>query len=393
MSLHSPEFAADPHAAYDDMRRSHGPLVPVEITVDVPATLVIGYREALNILSDPDHFPADPRAWQATVPKRCPVLPMMEWGPTGSKTVGEDHSRHRAAYTASLEKVDLYALRHAVEAIAVPLINSFCETGSADLLGEYAVPLTVRVLNDLLGLSPEAGQEAFAALVALRDASDAASTEHSEQRFTAAISDIVAAKRAAPGADVISWLIGHSAQFDDAEIVAQAAVLYSTGTEPTWNLIVNALLLMVTNDQFHDELLGGALSIRDAIDEVLFTDPPLANFCSRFPRQPQIIGGSWLPVHQPVVISLAACNNDPAVGGDRTGNRSHLAWGAGPRSCPAQSVAMVIVQEALDQLLDVLPDIELAVPADQLQWRLGAFHRAPTAVPVIFPPAPPLTFV
>ncbi|MFX0578214.1 cytochrome P450 [Nocardia nepalensis] len=392
MSLHSPEFAADPHGAYNDMRRRHGPLVPVEITGDVPATLVIGYREALHILSDPTHFPADPRGWQSTVPEHCPVLPMMEWGPT-AKTVGEDHARHRGAYTASLDKVDLYALRRTVEAIAVPLINSFCETGSADLLGQYAIPLTVQVLNDLLGFSPEAGQEAFAALMALRDAADAASAERNDQRFNSAISDVVAAKRANPGADVISWLTTHSARLDDAEIVAQTAMLYATGTEPTWNLIVNTVVLMVTNDQFHDELLGGALSIRDAIDEVLFTDPPLANFCSRFPRQPQIIGNSWLPKHQPVVISLAACNDDPAVGGDRTGNRSHLAWGAGPRSCPAQSVAMVIVQEALDQLLDALPDIELAVPTEQLQWRPGAFHRAPTAVPVTFPPAPPLTFV
>ncbi|MEV6426886.1 hypothetical protein [Nocardia sp. NPDC051463] len=151
---------------------------------------------------------------------------------------------------------------------------------------------------------------------------------------------------------------------------------------------------MVIDDEFQSELLTGVLSTRDAIDEVLFADPPLANSCFSFPQRPQLLGDVLLPAHQPIVISLAACNNDPAaVAGDRTGNRSHLAWGAGSRACPAKSLAMVIVQEALDQLLDALPEIRLAVPAGQLQWRPGGFHRALEALPVIFPPSPPLNRV
>jgi len=393
VKLHSPEFAADPHSAYNDMRRRCGPVAPVEIAAGVPATLVLGYREALQILSDPFHFPPEPLAWQSTAGTECPVLPVMEWMPKTSKTVGENRDRYRGAYLAALGNIDLYALRGTVERTAMPLINSFCEAGSADLLIQYAIPLTVRVLNELLGFTPEAGEKAFAAMSALRNATDAASAELGNKMFTEVVSTVMAAKRAAPGADVMSWLLEQSADFDDAEIVQEMAVLYATGTEPTWNLIANTLLLMVTDDEFHDDLLGGALSVRDAIDEVLFTDPPLANFCFSYPRQPQVIGETWLPVHQPVVISLAACNNDPAaVVGNRTGNRSHLAWGAGPHSCPAQSVAMIIVQEALDQLLDALPDIELAVPAEQLQWRPGGVHRALSAFPVAFPPSPPFAF-
>ncbi|WP_228001002.1 cytochrome P450 [Nocardia australiensis] len=391
MRLHSLEFAADPHGAYDDMRHRYGSLVPVEIAAGVPATLVIGYREALRILADPFHFPSDPRAWRSTVAAQCPVLPMMQDRPATSATNDEEDARYRGAYTASLDTIDLYALRGAVERIAIPLINSFCGTGSADLLGQFAMPLTVRVLNDVLGFSPEAGEQAFSAMSVLRNAADATSAEQGSELLTSAIREAISAKRAAPAADVMSSLLAQDPAADDAQITHQTTMLYMTGTEPTWNLIVNTLLLMVTDDEFRGELLGGSLSIPDAIGKVLFTDPPLANFCFSYPRQPQIFEDAWLPEHQPVVISLAACNNDPAtVSGDRTGNRSHLAWGAGPRACPAQSVAMVIVQEALDQLLDALPEIRLAVPAEQLEWRPGGFHRALAALPVTFPPSPPL---
>lgn len=390
MRLYTPEFAADPHRAYEELRQ-HGPAVSVEVATGVPATLVLDYRQALHILGDPDHFPADHRAWRTTIPDQCPVLPMMEWGPAGDES--DEPARARGAYTAAMESIDLHALRAAVEAVAVPLINGFCESGAADLLGQYARPLTEQVLHDLLGFSPDVRDKVHAAMSALNATADPESSDLNEQIFRSAVAQSVTAKRHAPGHDVISQLLIHPAGFDDGEVVEQVVKLYAMGSEPTWNLIVNTLLLMAVDTGFHDDLVSGSVSVREAIDEVLFTDPPVQNGCPRYPRQPQIIGDVWLPVNQPVLIGLTACNNDPAISGDRAGNRAHLAWGAGTHSCPAQSVAILIVQEAIDQLLDALPEIALAVPIEQLSWRPSTFHRAPVAIPVTFPPAPPLTFL
>ncbi|WP_367947002.1 hypothetical protein [Nocardia donostiensis] len=92
------------------------------------------------------------------------------------------------------------------------------------------------------------------------------------------------------------------------------------------------------------------------------------------------------------MISFAACNTDPAIAaGDRTGNRSHLAFSAGPHTCPAPRLAYQIAQDTIDQFLDALPDVRLAIPYEQLQWRPGPFHRALAALPVVFDPVPPLT--
>ncbi|WP_372453209.1 cytochrome P450 [Nocardia nova] len=389
--LDTPAFVADPHRAYEAMRRRFGSMVPIELAPGVPATLVIGYHTALRILNDPDHFPADPRAWERTVPADCPVRPIMEWYPNVIRSAGSAHARYRQAFTAAFDRVDLHELHTTVEKIAIPLINEFCESGSADLVSQYAFPLAFEVLNRMVGCSADLGRRVATGMAAIFDTVNAAwGMDHMSQ----ALMEQVQLRRAAPADDVTSHLAHHPAKLNDEEMVRNLIVFYGGGIEPQQNLISNTLLLMITDERFGGDILAGSLSTRDALDEVLFTDPPLANFCMTYPRQPILIDNTWLPANQPVVISLAACNNDPEIaGGDRTGNRSHLAWGAGPHACPARSVAYLVVQDAIDQLLDALPEIRLAVDPSEISWRPGPFHRSMTALPVTFPPSPRLHLV
>ncbi|WP_280467983.1 cytochrome P450 [Nocardia cyriacigeorgica] len=388
VSLYTEEFSDDPHRAYREMRKRFGSLVPIDLAPDVPATLVIGYQEAVRILNDPDHFPADPRTWQTSIPPDSPVKPMMEWYPNALRNSGTVHARYRSAYVEGIDKIDLNALNATVEKIAIPLINTFCEEGSADLVTQYAFPLVFEVLNQLVGCSPELGRRIAAGMAALFDTVNA---EWGMTHLSEALMELIQLKRSQPGDDVTSVLVAHPSNLDDEELLANLISFYGAGIEPQQNLILNTLLLMLTDDRFGGEMLGGSLSTRDALDDVLFNDPPMANYCTTYPRQPILIDNAWLPAHQPVVISLAGCNTDPGIrGGDRTGNRSHLAWSIGPHACPAQSVALVVVQEAIDQLLDALPEMELARPMAELSWRPGPFHRALTSLPVTFPESPPL---
>ncbi|MEU0502756.1 cytochrome P450 [Nocardia sp. NPDC005998] len=384
--LHTPEFAADPHRAYRDARTQYGSLVPMELAPGVSATLVVGYQTALRILNDPEHFPADPRHWEQAIPDDSPVKPMMMWYPNALRNAGAAHARYRQAYTGSIDGIDLHALHFTVEKIAVPVINSFCASGTADLVTQYALPVVFEVLNQMVGCSTELGQRVATGMAMLFDTVEAAA---GMEMLSAALMELVQLRRAEPGDDVTSRMAHHPSKLDDTEMLCQLISFYGAGIEPMQNLITNTLLLMLTDDRFGGDMLGGSLSTRDALDEVLFNDPPMANFSITYPRQPILIDNTWLPAHQPVVVSLSGCNNDPAIrGGDRTGNRSHLAWGAGPHACPAKSVAYLVVQDAIDQLLDALPEMELAVPADELTWRPGPFHRALAALPVEFPKSP-----
>lgn len=391
VSLHSDEFAADPHGAYRDMRHEYGSLVPVELAPDVPATLVVGYQDALRILNDPEHFPADPRAWQDNIPDDSPVKPMLMWYPNALRNSGAAHARYRQAYVDAIDGIDLNALHTTVEQLAVPLINSFCEEGSADLLSQYATPLVFEALSKLVGCPPETAQRVAAGMAALFDSVNAA---WGMEVTANALMEVITARRAEPRQDVVSRMVQHPSKLTDEELLYNLVSFYGAGLEPGQNLIGNTLLLMLTDDRFGGDMLGGSLSTRDALDEVLFNDPPMANFSATYPRQPILIGNTWLPAHQPVLVSLAGCNDDPQIrGGDRTGNRSHLAWSLGPHACPAQSAAFVIAQEAIDQLLDALPELELSVPIEELSWRPGPFHRAMVSLPVVFPQSPPLNLV
>ncbi|WP_373284275.1 cytochrome P450 [Nocardia paucivorans] len=389
--LYVPEFAADPHGAYRAMRERYGSLVPVELAPGVPATLVIGYYTAVRIFNDPDHFPADPRAWQRDVPADCPVLPLMQWRPNARRSDGATHSRYRQVIVAGLTQADRYDLHDTVAQVAVPLINSFCEDGSADLIRQYAFPLTFAVLNSLLGCPTELAQRAASGMAAMFEGVGA---ERGNKAVMNAMLELIHLKQTTPGSDVTTQMLRHPIGLSDMELAHQVATLYGAGIEPLQNLIVNALRLILTDQQLGDSALDGSLSTRDALDEVLFNDPPVANFCFTFPKQPILIDDVWLPAHQPVVIGLAACNTDPVIGSNQhAGNRAHLAFGNGPHMCPASSLAYRIAQDAIDQLLDALPEMRLGIPAAELTWRTGAFHRALTTLPVVFPASPPLAHV
>ncbi|MGW0252095.1 cytochrome P450 [Nocardia goodfellowii] len=394
--LYSPEFAADPHAAFRAMREHHTSLVPVELAPGIPATLIIKHELALKVLHNPERFPADPSRWQVTVPSECPILPMMQARPNALRSDGFAHDRYRKPTTAALGAVDLHKLHAVVETIAAGLINNFCEKGEADLIAQYAYPLAFEVLNIMLGCPAAIAERVAAGMPKMFEAGEGAAA--GAAMVANALGDLVALKRVDPGQDVTSVMLAHPVNLSDIEMIHQLVTLYAAGIEPQVHLIANCLRLMLTDDRFAGNLVAGSLHNRDALDEVLFTDPPLSNYCISYPRHPVLLDGVWLPADQPVLISIAACNADPAITHAAaeittgTYNASHLAFSAGPHACPARRVAYLVAQDAIDQLLDALPEMRLAIAPTELRWRPGPFHRSLAALPVYFPSSPPLLY-
>ncbi|MFQ6329267.1 cytochrome P450 [Nocardia sp. CWNU-33] len=388
--IYSAEFAADPHGFYRQMRRDYGPLVPVEMWPGVPATLVIKYRTAVGILNDSDRFPADPSTWQKTAPADIPIMPMIEYRPNAIRTSGTEHTRYRNALNDALAGMDLNSLRSMVAASAIPIINTFCKDGNAELLNQYILPLVFSVFCQVLGCPPEIGQRVAQASAAMFDGVD---TDAVNAEMGKALLDLTALKRAHPADDVTTRLTQHPEGLSDEEMVHQLVLLFAAGVEPPLNLIANTLLLMLTDTRYASEDNSRPLSIKTALEERLATDPPMANYCITYPRQPILIEGVWLPANQPVIISMAACNTDPEMNtGEFLDNGWNLAFSTGPHACPAHArpYGLLLAQDVIDQLLDILPELKLAVAEEELVWRPGPFHRALTALPVVFPPSPPL---
>jgi cytochrome P450 len=382
--LYGPEFAEDPAGVYERLR-GYGAVAPIELSPGISASLVTGYEAALDVLRDPATFPKDPRAWQQDIPVDCPVLPLMMYRPNCRQSDGAAHTRLRVAVTDSLARVDLGDLRGHVERSAVTLIERFASRGTADLVADYGRMLPLMVFSELFGCGPDIGERL---VVGMNGIFDTVNAKKSNEILRGAVYELVRLKRKEPGHDVTSWLAEHPVELTDEELMHQILTLSGAGSEPLQNLIVNSLRLLLSDHRFAGSLSGGSLGVEDALDEVLWTDPPLANFAITFPPNDVEFAGTRLPANQPVVISLAAANNDPTLAAvHREGNRAHLAWSAGPHTCPAQGQARLIASVAIEKLLDALPEMELAVPASMLKWRPGPFHRALTALPVNFPPS------
>ncbi|WP_245671530.1 cytochrome P450 [Nocardia amamiensis] len=400
ISLHTPEFASNPHEIYRYMRDNFGPLVPVLLAPGVPATLVISWHTARQILGDDGHFPADPRAWQDGVADDCPIKPMTLWRPNVLHAVGATHSRLREAINDALAGVDPHAVRTEVIWRSEDLIDGFCQRGRADVLGEFAHPMVFGVFNNLIGCSDDTGAQVADAMARMFNATN--DTETVEQDLARALGQVVRRKRIQPGNDITTRLLtfpadpSEHAPLSDEETIHQLVLLYGAAIEPTVNLIANSVLHMITDDRFTASTTNVSSTITDAMTEVLAFDPPMANFCLTYPPRPTLVETQpdgqriWLPANQPVLISLAACNNDPRIQKDRTANDSHLGWSTGRHACPkdARDLAKLIAHTGIERLLDAVPDL---VPVNREPvWRPGPFHRAMAEFPVTFLPAPPM---
>ncbi|MFJ5528677.1 cytochrome P450 [Streptomyces sp. NPDC093261] len=385
--MHGQDFADDPHHVYDALR-AFGPAAPVELAPGVDATLVTDYQAARTVLQNTTDFSRDPRRWKALNEGRIaldnPVLPMMAYRPNCLFTDGAVHLRLRKAVTDSLDRLNIGRIRRDVEPIAAFLIDQFSERGRADLLNDYAKLLPLLLFNRLFGCPAGIGDRLTSSMSAIFDGKDALKAN---EELTACLMELITLKRREPGDDVTSWLIQHPAGLNDEELKDQLVMLMGAGVEPERNLIGSALLLLLSSGS---SARGAGMLTEEALDHVLWNNPPIANYATHYPVHDVDLGGVPVEANTPLVISFGAANNDPALRDARQSlsKGAHLAWGAGPHACPAKSPATVIALTAIEAILNALPDLALDVPADQLQWRPGPFHRALAALPVRFTPTP-----
>ncbi|WP_031069221.1 cytochrome P450 [Streptomyces sp. NRRL WC-3742] len=382
--LYGPEFAADPHAYYDYMRQ-FGATTPVEIAPGVDATLVTDYSAALQMLQDPSSFRKDSRRWrdlkEGNVPADSPVLPLLAYKPSCMFVDGVEHLRLRQAVTDSLAKVDSRRLTQRTQQISDYLIAQFSSRGAADLCGEYAKQLPLFVFTELFGCPADIGDRVLFGISGMFDGVNAGKAAEVLFQATA---DLVALKRTKPGEDVTSWLMQHEAGLSDEEMVYQLALVLGAGAEPLRSLLGNTLHRLLTHDQYAHK--GGLIS--DALDDTLWGNPPLTNYLPHYAAADMEFAGTKLQAGDLVMVSIAAANNDRVLAAARQSgsNRAHLAFSAGPHACPSKEPARHITVTAIENLLNQLPDIELAVPSDSLTWRPGPFSRSLTALPTRFTP-------
>lgn len=390
--LYGPLLAGDPAELYQSIRSRFGSVAPVLLDGDVPAWFVAGYREVHLVTSNPQLFARDCRRWNAwdRVPGDWPLMPFVGWTPSVMFAEGSEHQRRAGAIGDALDAIDRTELNSICEQVADELIDAFTGTGQADLIGQFATQIPMRVVARLFGIPPADIPALVQDIADSLDVAEKANAAH--QRNFARMQELVKDRHDRPGLDVPSRLLADPSGLTDDEIIIDLLIVMAAAQQPTANWIGNTLRLMLIDDQFSLTLQGGRSSAGQALNEVLWKDTPTQNFIGRFAVQDCELGGRRIRQGDLLVLGLAAANTDPQVHpgsfADSGINRAHMSFGHGEHGCPfpAPELAEVIARTAVEVLLDRIPDVQLAVAPDDLEWRPSLWMRGLFALPVRFTP-------
>ncbi|MGW4231790.1 cytochrome P450 [Streptomyces sp. NPDC004980] len=380
----------DPRAVYRGLREEWGSVAKVELEPGVPAWLVMGYRELLVITRQEQLYSRDARNWrdlnEGVVSPHSGLLPMMGWRANVIGADGPEHRRLRKPLDDGIARMDQRRVRREVEALCTDLIAGFSGRGRADLVNEYATIVPMLSLASLFGLDGDEGRELLDALIALFGSAD--DSQAGNRDFEQILLDTVRERRRNPADDMTTVFINHPNLRNEAERLQSIVVMISAGNETVTAWISHTLRLMLTDPRFAARLHGGRLGVDDALDEALWRDPPMNNMPARYALHDTELGGRFIRRGDCLILGHAAANDDPEVrpdgADDGWGNRAHLAFSAGPHVCPAQVPARLITRTAVQTALHLLPDMRLAVPADEVAWRPSPWTRVPVALPTVF---------
>lgn len=399
VAMFGPRFRhEDRRRLYRELREEHGAVAPVTLLDGIPAWLVLGYRELQQVATSPEVYSPDSTLWNQwpMIPEEWPLNPMVAREDSLHSEFGDRYVRRARILTDALGAITPVELRNFTEQAADQLIDAFCTRGTADLISEYAQQLPTMVLGRLFGLTPEE----IGPIVDGINALVGSGPDAMEGRRTVlkAMEGLLALRTEQPRNDVATRYREHpnSKEFTDEGLIEDMMVTMVAGHQPTCDWIGNSMRLMMVDDWFSASLTGGRRSIAEAMNEVLWEDPPTQSVPSYYAVRDAQLAGRHIAAGDMLVLSYAGANADPQIRPDSarmTGhNSAYMSFGHGLHACPypAQEMAREIAHTGLEVLLDRLPDTDLAVEHSQLVWRPTPIVRGLQTLPVSFTPSSPL---
>jgi cytochrome P450 len=293
---------------------------------------------------------------------------------------GERHARQRRLVASAFSPQRVAALQPRIEQVVSRALDALEASAERDpdavidLKAEYAHPVSSHVIGELLGARPEDQNGLLARVGYMAATPQEMRVAYLRNRQDAEA--LVAAKRHDLGEDLISDLITAQAQDgsgSDEELISLVLLMLDTGTEPTKNLIINAVTALLTRPDQLQLVRDGRISWDDVVEETLRTDPPVATMPFRFPVEDLTIGGEQIARGCPVLVNFAAPGRDPDLHGVDAGeydarrvDKRHLAFGYGAHRCVGQALARLDVRIALQALFSRFPELRLGVAPQDL---------------------------
>jgi cytochrome P450 len=390
--LSATTMCPDPQHAYGRLRERWGTVAPVELEPGVPAWLVMGYQDLLQVARREELYSRNPHHWRdltdGKVAADSGLGPMMFPRPNAYFSDGPLHRRLRAPLEHGIAQLGRQRIYRSVTAVCDQLLTGFTPRKTVDLVADYAAVVPMLAVAAWFGLDTARGEELRQGLIALFGSG--ADSQAGNHRFEQILLEVLHTRKRHPADDLTTLFLQHPGMHDDAEVLQQMVLMVSAGYETTTIWIARTLLVMLTDPRFAHRLHGGRLGIDEALDEVLQRDPPMANMPARYALHDHELAGHLIRAGDALILGLAAANHDPILHtGDPwldQGNRAHLAWSTGPHVCPAHDVARIITRTAVQAAFNRLSGLQLTIPADQIPLAPSPWTRGPAALPVTFTP-------
>jgi cytochrome P450 len=276
------------------------------------------------------------------------------------------------------------SFRPSLEKAANDLVSSALERGSMEAISEFATPVPILMIADLMGIPSEDHPRLIEwsnQIVKVFDQNvspeDGAIAERATSDFVAYLGEKVAERRIHRGSDLISTMIDVDESEDalsDEEIVSTSILTLNAGHEATVHAVGNGLMALANNPEQFKALRSDEVDIGTAVDELLRYDSPLQMF-ERWVLEDDVdISGSHVAKGSKVGLLFGSGNHDDDVFGPtseelvlgRTPN-PHLAFGAGLHFCVGAPLARVELECALAAFASRVRSFEVAAVGPRIE--------------------------
>ncbi|NMO52382.1 cytochrome P450 [Actinoplanes sp. TBRC 11911] len=372
---------ADPHPLLKRLRAER-PVTPIRLPSGETGWLVTRHDDVRRCLADDrlikdgstsvtgDRFAASDADWRATGRHLLSLDP-------------PEHTGLRRVVQGAFTRQRIERLRGFVRATTTRLLDDLATDGEHDFIAEFAVPLPIQVLSELLGV-PANDRGAFRQwTLALTGAASPEGRASARSDLLAYIRKLLAAKSDAPGPDLMSALLVSESLSRD-ELTSMVTMLLIAGHDTTVNLLGNGMHLLLTHPAQRDLLIEQPELMPLAVDEMLRFDSPAQSATHRRTTADITLGDQTIPAGTTVLLSLLSANRD-LPGADtfdvEAATPSHLAFGHGIHHCLGAPLARLEAEVAFAALLRRFPRMRLR---DDFRpaWRLSALVHGLESLPV-----------
>ncbi|MGW6819605.1 cytochrome P450 [Streptomyces sp. NPDC055005] len=375
--------------------REKAPVARVRTLTGDPAWLVSGYAPARQVLEDERFSLKDtanagvPRQYALTIP------------PEVVNNMGNINGAGLRDAVMKALNPRQEGLRDLLRATAGELVDRMVAEGApADLRAGFADPFSAALHCRVLGVPFEDWRRLMSGLdVAFMTArepfADSALNWYKDVGYFV---ERLEAQLALP-AEERTGLLGRfaglkeadpeSAHLTDDMFATVAVSLFGAGAVSTSAFLVLAVLALLQKPELIGYLRAHPERMGKAVDELLRWNLSVGDGLPRIALEDVRVGDVLVKKGELVLVLLEGANFDPlafenpdVLDLERESPRPHLAFGAGRHFCPASALGRAHAEIALEVLVERLPELRLAVPAENLVWRTGFIKRLPERLPV-----------